>query len=303
MVVSRPALPIEDNVPVGIAYMLVTTLFFVTLDACAKYLIDSLPVQQVVWARFVFHMVFVAALLGPRFVHFARSSALKLQLVRSALMVITNALFFIGLQFAGLTTATAINFLGPIIVTVLAIPLLGESVGPRRWAGVIIGFLGAMVIIRPGTGVIGVAAIFFLGCAFTHACYQIITRMIRTVDHPYTTLIYTAVVGAVVLSCVVPFTWVQPTLTQWGVMAILGLCGAVGHYCLIKALQSAPAAAVVPISYSSLLWATLYSYFLFAELPDIWTILGAVIIAGSGLYIFYREQKLKRQTQKQGALA
>lgn len=300
MAVSRPALPLDDNVPLGIAYMLMTTLFFVTLDASAKYLIEGdLPVEQVVWARFVFHMVFVSLLLGPRLIRFASSNALGLQLGRSALMVITNALFFAGLQFAGLTTATAITFMGPIMVTILAIPLLGESVGLRRWAGVIIGFLGAMVIIRPGTGVIGVAALFFLGCAFTHACYQIMTRKIRTIDDPMTTLIYTAVVGVVALSFIVPFTWVAPTPLQWGLMAVVGLCGAVGHFGLIKALQAAPAAAVVPFSYTSLVWAALYSYALFAELPDFWTVAGAAIIAASGLYIFYREQQLKRAAASQ----
>lgn len=295
MAVSRPALPVEDNVPLGIAYMLLTTLFFVTLDATAKYLMDTLPVAQVVWSRFAFHMIFVSILLGPRLLTYVRSNALGLQLVRSALMVVTNGLFFIGLQFAGLTTATAILFLGPIIVTILAIPLLGETVGLRRWAGVVLGFIGAMIIIRPGTGIIGFAAIFFLGCATTHACYQIMTRKIRAVDDPYTTLIYTAVVGAVVMSFVMPFQWVAPSLMDWGLMAVLGACGAVGHFCLIKALQAAPAAAVVPFSYTSLLWAAIYGYFLFAELPDLWTLVGAAVIAASGLYIFYREQQLKRR--------
>ena len=301
MAVSRPALPLEDNVPFGIVYMLLTTLFFVTLDATAKYLMDALPVAQVVWSRFTFHMIFVSVLLGPRLATYIRSSTLKLQLVRSALMVSTNALFFIGLQFAALTTATAIIFLGPVFVTVLAIPLLGESVGVRRWAGVAFGFIGAMIIIRPGSGVLDFAAIFFLGAAVTHACYQIITRKIRSADHPFTTLIYTAVVGAVVTSCIVPFQWVTPSVGQLGLMALLGACGAVGHYFLIKSLQAAPAAAVVPFSYTSLVWATLYGYFLFAELPDAWTVVGAAVIAGSGLYIFYREQQLKRREAAQAA--
>lgn len=295
MSVSRPALPLEDNVPLGIAYMLATTLFFVTLDAAAKYLMDDLPVVQVVWSRFIFHMVLVSAMLGPRLATYVRSNAPRLQLVRSALMVMTNSLFFIGLQFAPLTTATSIVFLGPILVTILAIPLLGETVGVRRWAGVAFGFAGAMIIIRPGSGVIGLAALFFLGTALSHACYQIMTRKIRSVDHPFTTLIYTAVVGAVAASVVVPFEWVRPSLGQWGLMVMLGGCGAVGHFCLIKALQAAPAAAVVPFSYASLLWAALYGYFLFADLPDMWTLVGAAVIAASGLYIFYREQQLKRR--------
>lgn len=295
MAVSRPALPLDDNVPLGIAYMLLTTLFFVTLDASAKYLMDTLPVAQVVWARFVFHLVFITVLLGPRLARYIRSNTLKMQLVRSALMLATNGLFFAGLQFASLTTATSITFLGPIIVTILSIPLLGEAVGLRRWIGVVFGFAGAMIIIRPGSGVMDLAGVFFLATAFSHACYQIITRKIRTIDHPYTTVFYTAIAGAVVMSAIVPFQWVTPSLEQWAIMAALGACGAIGHFFLIKSLQAAPAAAVVPFSYASLVWAALYGFFLFADLPDLWTVTGAAIIAASGLYIFYREQQLKRR--------
>lgn len=295
MAVSRPALPVDDNVTLGIVYMLLTTLFFVSLDASAKYLLQSLPVPQVVWARFVFHLVIVSALLGPRLARFVRSGTIRLQLVRGVLMLVTNGMFFLGLQFASLTTATSITFLGPIIVTILSIPLLGETVGLRRWAGVVCGFIGAMIIIRPGSGLLDIAGIFFLGTAFSHACYQIITRKIRTIDHPYTTVFYTAVPGALIMSMWMPFVWVEPNLQQWGIMALLGACGAIGHFFLIKSLQAAPAAAVVPFSYASLIWATLYGYTLFGDLPDLWTIVGAAIIASSGLYIFYREQQLKRR--------
>ena len=301
MAVSRPATPLDDNVPVGIAWMVVTTFFFVALDACAKHLMADLPVAQVVWARFAFHLIIMSVLLAPRLAPTVRSDAPGLQLLRSGLMLATNGLFFLGLQFSELTVATSIMFLGPIMVTILSVPLLGETVGLRRWTGVILGFAGAMIIIRPGTGFVDIAAVFFLSAAFTHACYQIITRKLRTVDGPMTTLFYTAVVGALVMSAAMPFQWVPPTSAQWAVMATLGACGAVGHFCLIKSLQAAPASAVVPVSYASLLWATLFGFTLFDEWPDLWTVVGAAIIAASGLYIFYREQQLKRRAAAQMA--
>jgi drug/metabolite transporter (DMT)-like permease len=295
MVVSRPATPLADNVPAGILYMVATTLFFVTLDTLAKVALQNYPVIMVVWARFTFHLIFMVAILSANLRHYVNSGALRLQLVRSALMLMTNFLFFMGLRTTPIATATSINFLGPIIVTLLSVPLLGESVGLRRWTGVIIGFLGALIIIRPGSGIIGPGALFLLGAATSHALYQIITRKIRAVDDPLTTLLYTAIVGCVVTSAIVPSQWVMPELVHWPILIGLGATGAIGHFFLIKALQAAPAAAVVPYSYLSLAWAIAYGFVLFAELPDFWTMIGAAIIAASGIYIFYREQKLKRQ--------
>lgn len=275
----------------GIFWMLVTMLLFVTLDAVAKILIETYPVAQVVWGRFTFHVLLLTLYLNRRLPAVLRTGRLGLQLLRSVLLLSTTILFFAGLLYNQLATASAIMFVGPLVVTALSMPLLKEHVGPRRWAGVFVGFTGALVIIRPGTDMVELAALLPLGAAFTYALYQIATRLLSHTDQGMTTLFYTALLGAAASTLVVPFFWITPDLEGWLLMAALGMLGGVGHFCMIRSLSLAPAATVVPFTYSSLIWATLYGFTLFGDLPDLWTVAGALIIAGSGLYIFHREQQ------------
>ena len=276
--------------------MLITMFFFVALDAIAKYLMQFYPVPQVIWGRFFFHTIFVLAailMMGSGIKDRIKSQKPKLQFWRSVFMFATNGMFFLAIQSVDLTTATTIMFLSPIIVTVLAIPMLGESVGLRRWIGVIIGFFGAMIIVRPGFIELDVAIIALLIAAVSHSIYQIFTRQVRVYDHPMTSLFYTGIVGAIVMSLAVPFQWQPPSIAHWPIFALLGVAGCLGHICLIRALRAAPASVVSPFSYTTLIWATGFSYFMFDELPDSWVYLGAAIIVSSGLYIFYREHKVK----------
>lgn len=290
LLVSRPA-PIEhEDVRAGIGWMLLTTLFFITLDAVGKYLVAYYPVLEVVWARFVFHMVFVLIVLARRMKIHAATRRPLLQLARSLLLLSCTLLFFFGVKLLPLADASAIMFISPILITVLAIPLLGEKVGPRRWAAVLVGFIGAMIIVRPGTGVMGTGAGLLLAAACCNALYQIITRKLRVADGPLTTLLYTALVGSVLTTLLVPSVWVTPQPAHWPLFALLGLLGGAGHFTLIKAFQRAPAAVVAPLSYTSLIWAVGFGYLLFGDLPDRWTVLGAVIIACGGLYILHRER-------------
>ena len=294
MLVSRPVKAVEDNVAAGIGWMLVTTFFFVSLDSLAKVMLQSYPLVEVVWARFLFHLLFVSAVMGRRFGSMVRSGKLSLQLVRSVLLFTTTLLFFAGVHLVPLAEASAIMFLTPILVTALSVPLLREAVGPRRWAGVAIGFCGALIIVRPASGFMELGALILLVAATTNASYQIITRQLRAIDSPLTTLFYSALPGAVVFSLAVPFFWVTPRLLDWGLFLAMGICGGLGHLCLIKAFRAAPAAVVAPVSYVSLIWAIGYGFVIFGDLPDLWTLVGAGIIAASGLYILHREQVRKR---------
>lgn len=277
----------------GILWMLLTMLLFVSLDSVAKALVQHYPVLQVVWARYFFHAVLLIALLAPRLPRIVRTRRLGLQVVRAMLLVMVSLMFFASLGYMKLVEASAIMFLSPILVTALSVPLLREKVGLRRWAGVAVGFIGALIIIRPGLGVMQWAALLVIGAAAANALYQISTRLLHNTDETLTTLFYTAVVGALVTSAIVPFVWVMPDLTGWALMALAGLIGGVSHFCLIRAFTLAPAPVVAPFSYSSLIWSTLFGFLFFAELPDLWTIVGALLIAGGGLYIFYREQRVK----------
>ncbi len=289
----------NDNIPAGIGLMLLTMFFFVTLDATAKYLMQFYSVAQVIWGRFFFHMILVLAVL------LSMKSGIKdkitskkpsLQIARSFLMLATNGLFFIGIQTVDLTTATTIMFLTPIVVTILSIPVLGERVGMRRWIGVIIGFVGAMIIVRPGMIELDMAILILVVATFTHAFYQIYTREIRVYDDPLTSLLYTGLIGSIVMSTVVPFQWQWPEIAHWPMFFLMGLMGCMGHFCLIRSLRIAPVSVVSPFSYTTLIWATGFSYILFDELPDYWVFVGATLIVASGLYILHREQQTKTKT-------
>jgi drug/metabolite transporter (DMT)-like permease len=285
----------SDNHLLGIVWMLATMFWFVTLDSTAKYLMQSYPVVQVIWARFFFHLLFVILLMGPQLVSRIKSHSLLLQGLRSLFMFTTTALFFVGISLLPLTTASTIMFMAPVIVTILSIPLLGEEVGVRRWIGIAIGFAGALVVMRPGTDSLQLSILVVLAAAVTHALYQVFTRKLGTRDSSMTSLFYTGVVGALVTTIVAPFYWQPVAAFDWLLFVFAGIAGGIGHLCLIRAFRHAPVSVVAPFSYSSLLWATAFGFVLFGDLPDVWTLSGAALIIGSGLYIFHREQALKRK--------
>jgi drug/metabolite transporter (DMT)-like permease len=281
----------QENVVAGIIWMLATMMWFIALDTVAKELLTraQLPLVQVVWARFFFH--FAIALAGLLIWRSHIVSKVPLwQIMRSALLFLTTVLFNAGLQTTPLATATAIMFLSPIILTGLSMPFLGEYVGPRRWFGVAVGFLGALIIIRPGTEGFNFGALFLLMAALVNSVYQLATRRVSHHDTPYASFFHTALAGALLSSFAVPFAWQPPEPMEWILLITMGVFGGVGHLFLIFAFDRAPAAVVAPFAYSALLWASIAGYAFFNEIPDFWTIFGAMIITASGLYIFHRER-------------
>jgi drug/metabolite transporter (DMT)-like permease len=281
---------------IGILWMLATMLCFITLDAIMKYLLEDLALIQVVWARFFFATVFAIAACGKRLPALVQSRAFGGQLLRSFLLMATTAAFATGIATTPLATGTTIMFLSPILITLLAIPLLGEQVGVRRWAGIVTGLIGAVIVTQPwktGVGSMDAGALFLLLAAFFNAMYQIMTRMLRA-DDPLTTLLFTAVAGAAASSCLVAFYWTQPTSGQWLLMIASGAMGGLGHLFLIRAFRHAPASVLAPFSYSALVWATLFGLVIWHDWPDAWTWTGAALIVASGLYIFHRESRQKQ---------
>jgi drug/metabolite transporter (DMT)-like permease len=277
--------------------MLGAVFLFASMDAGVKYLVKHYPVVQVVWARYFFHLVLLTAVFAKSLPVLVKTTNLKIQIVRSILLLATTALFFTGLRFVPLADMTAIMMVAPLIVTALSMPLLKEPVGPRRWLGVVVGFAGALIIIRPTSGVMQLAALLPLAAAASYALYQISTRHLSSSDPVLTTLLYSATSGAVLTSFLVPFYWTWPTPMGWALLLYTGFCGGFGHFALIKAFTSAPAAVITPFSYTSLIWATGWGFFVYGEFPDHWTIVGAAIIALSGLYVFFREQRVKAHQQ------
>lgn len=278
----------------GILWMVLATLVFGCVDATAKYLSQSYPVPEVLWARHVFHALIVAAWLRGRLPGLMATERLGLHLARSLLLLAASIFYFFGLSLVSLAEASAVFYMAPILVTALSMPLLRERVGPRRWAGVAAGFLGALIIIRPGTEMMQAAIFLPLAAAAVDSFYQIITRLLSRTDRVLTMMVYTPMVGALATSLAVPFFWTTPDLAGWVLMASLGLLGAAGHFALIKAFQAAPAATVAPFNYTSLIWATVLGFVLFGNLPDGFTVLGAAVIAASGLYILRRESLRRR---------
>lgn len=278
-----------DNARAGIIWMLLTMLMFVCMDTCAKILVQVYPTMQVVWARYFFQVVILLLVLAPRMATLVKTASLPFQLIRSIFLLGATLCFFTGLNTVPLAEASAIMYTAPLIVTALAPFILKEKVGIRRWASVLVGFVGALVIIRPGQSALGIGAIWMLGAAASYACYQLSTRALSYQDSPLTTLFYSALLGAIVMSAVVPFNFQMPDTMGWFLMFLAGVFGTVGHYCMIKAFTNAEASEIAPYTYSNLIWATIIGFVVFGTLPDIWTYVGAGIIIAAGLYIMHRE--------------
>ncbi|MEK9670878.1 MAG: DMT family transporter [Rhodospirillaceae bacterium] len=289
--VTRPEAHL--SIRTGVLWMVIAMFCFVTMDAMAKELVKTHSVVQVVWGRYFFQVVILAGVLAPRLRKFMMTDRLGLQLVRSILLLATTALYFSGLQFVPLAEASAIMMLSPLVVTALSAPILKEHVGVRRWSGVLIGFCGGLIIIRPGGDALQLAALLPLGAAMIYGFYQISTRFLSQSESVLTTLCYSALVGGILMSVWVPFHWSPLAPYEWGMLVGAGLAGCIGHFALIKSFTAAPAAAVAPFTYTNVIWAASYGILVFGEWPDHWTLIGAAVIAGSGLYIYRREQRVK----------
>ena len=274
--------------------------WFVSMDVMSKYMMQSYPVVQVMWARFFFHLCWVMVFMTIAGQIKIRSNRPHLQVIRSVLLLGVTFFFFQGINTVQIATASVIMFLAPILVVVLAIPILKEKVGIRRGISVLVGFVGALVVVRPGMIGFEPGMTFLLVAAFCHAFYLLATREVRDIDGPLVSLFYTGAFGAVVTSTIVPFYWVWPAATDWLLFVGIGFFGSVSHLCLIRAFSAAPASVVAPFTYSALLWSTSLGYLVFGDLPDRWVMLGAVLIVASGLYIFFREEALARQEESSG---
>ena len=287
---SAPA-PKANNSKRGLALMFAGMALFAATDALAKLLTETLPPVQIVWSRQCGLMLGVLILLALKGRALLKTNQPKLQIGRGVLAASSATLFIIGVSYVPLADAVAITFVAPFMVTVLGALILKEPVGLRRWIAVTIGFLGTLIVIRPGLGVIHPAAFLLIIAATAFAFRQILSRVLSGGDKTSTTFAYTAIVSWVILLVPLPFVWQTPSSSQEIVLLFaIAIMAAFGEALVIMALEATQAVVVAPVQYSLLLWGTLYGLLIFGQLPDGWTLLGALIIVATGLYTLNRER-------------
>jgi drug/metabolite transporter (DMT)-like permease len=283
-------MPRPDDPLRGIALSVGSTVLFSISDATSKVLSAHLPVVEIAWLRYVI-FVLMAGVLARR----ARSRAMwprspVLQVIRGICLVGSSLLFIFGLRRLPLAEASTISFVSPVLTTMLSVPLLGEHVGVRRWAAVAVGLAGVVVVMRPGPAGFQAASLFPLGSALCWALALVITRRMADTERPSTTVLWSACVGVAMLSPVLPFDARWPTPGQMGLAVLLGVLASAGQSIVVTAYRHAPASVLAPFSYAQLVWAGFAGWLVFGALPDRWTLVGAAIIAASGVYTAHRER-------------
>lgn len=281
----------------GVLALLGSVFCFTVMDAFGKHLTQQgYHPAQVVWVRMALNLLIVVAVLGPRLPRVARSAAPVLQIGRGVTQLASIGLFFTALQFIGLAEATAIMDINPVLITLGAALFLKERIGPRRIAGIGVALIGALIVIRPGAGVFQPAALLPLAGAICYAAGAIMTRLVRG-DGTATSILWSTGIATVGASIFAPFVW-QPVAAGdiWAFVA-LGLVGTVAQALLIKAFAMAEAGAIAPFGYTGLIWAPLWGWLFFGDMPDGWTIVGAATIVAAGIYVWAREaQTMRAQT-------
>ncbi|OWU68762.1 transporter [Marinibacterium profundimaris] len=279
----------------GITLIAMGFFAFAACDMQAKLLTAELPTFEVVWFRqlgLFMGVIVLLALRGPTTVLSSRRPGL--QIARGLTAAASASFFIFGVQYVPLADATAVSFIAPFVVTVLGALVLREPVGARRWGAVALGFLGMLIVIRPGLGVFHPGMLFVVCAAFCFATRQIMSRWLSGADPVLTTVAYTSITSSLVLSLSLPFVWETPEGWRvWGICAGLTLCAGVGEVLIIRALDIGQAVVLAPVQYSLILWSTFYGFVVFGDLPDHWTFLGCGIIIASGLYTVHRERLRK----------
>ena len=263
---------------------------FASMDATAKYLMKEIGPAQTIWARYTVQAILVTVLILPKINIYGKTKYPKLQFLRSVALMMATTLFFFAFSKLGLAEASAIFNISPVLITLGAFLFLREQIGPRRVIGILVSLLGALIIIRPGSGVFTVYALLPLGAAIFYSTYSLATRFVGTDESPWTSLFYSAIFGAICYSIYIVFHWNPMSSNALLLTIIIGLFGTAGHMCLIKALTLGEASLVAPFIYTNLLFTTIWGLVLFGNFPDFWTIAGALIIVAAGVYVWARDR-------------
>lgn len=275
----------------GIFLMIFAVAMFSCLDATAKYLTRTVATADVAWIRYATHVIYLSLFwrvwqdLTP-----FRTSKPILQIVRGFTLLGSTFFNFWAIQYLQLAQTSAISFAAPLVVTALAGPLLGEKVGVRRWGAVCVGFVGVLIVTRPGTGAMHWAALLSVCSMLCYAAYTIMTRRMHRTETPSAMIMLSGMVGAVALAPYAPSAIASVEGWLWILALLTGAFGVIGHGALVMAYKTSNASVLAPFAYTQIVWMILWGYLVFGDLPDTWTIVGTGVIAGSGLYILHRER-------------
>ncbi len=282
---SRPLL--------GVLLMCTACALFPVMNGVVKLLAASYEPQQIVWFRIVSHLVLVAAVFMPRMgLGLLRTRRIGTQFVSSVMMLLSTLFFFSAVKSIPVAEAISVTFVAPLAVVLLAWPLLGERITFFRLAAVVVGFAGVLIVIRPGSVVFQWASLLLLGSAICYAIYQILIRRLAGIDAPATSIFYSVLLGAIIMSIWLPFVWKMPTSwTDWALLCSLGVFGALGHYCVAKAMTYASANFVAPFNYTQMIGSVIVGYLMFAEVPDFYTWLGTAVVVGAGLMVGWQGRR------------
>lgn len=279
--------------------MAIGMFLFSAVDTGAKFLTDSLHPLQIVWTRQLGLLAGAIFLIATQGRAILVTTHPRLQLLRGAVAAGSASLFIFAITYVPLADAVAVSFVAPFMVTLMGALILREPVGIRRWAAVLLGFVGTLIVLRPGMGAIHPAAALVVLAAFLFAVRQIISRALSDTDRTGTTIVYTAIVGSAILTIPMLFVWKSPTPQEILLLVGIAVLAGVAEVFVIKALEVALAVVVAPMQYTLMIWGTFYGWLIFGQLPDGWTWLGAAIIIATGIYTLRREHLAARQKKRE----
>jgi drug/metabolite transporter (DMT)-like permease len=293
---SRRAPARVDHPFKGIALILLSTVFLGCSDVTAKYLSSTLSSIEITWIRFLtFALILVPAMVPASPFYAMRTARPGLHLMRGAVLLGSSLFFITGLRFLPIAEASATGFVAPLFVTALSIIFLNEKVGLRRWFATALGLVGVLIILRPGSSAFHPAAFFPVVSAACWAGTLILTRMMSGREAVITTMAYSSLTGLAILTAMVPFVWVTPSWQAIALGIFIGVASTAGQWIVVLAYRYGDASVLAPFSYTQLLWVSILGFFIFGEVPDVWTVTGAAFIVASGLYIAHRERVRRAQ--------
>lgn len=285
---GRSSTPERRHRPLlGMLFMLAACALFPVMNGIVKFLGEQYDPKQVVWFRITTHLVLVVLVFMPRMgTRLFHTRHIGSQAIVSVMMLLSTLCYFTAAKYVGVADAIAVSFVAPLAVVFLAWPLLGERITALRLGAVVLGFVGVLIVIRPGSSVFQPASLLLLGSALCYAIYQIYIRRLAGIDHPATSIFYSVLLGSVIMSCVVPFVWATPRSWQhWALFFSTGAMGALGHYCVARAMTYASANFIAPFNYTQMIGSVIVGYLMFSEVPDLYVWLGTALIVSAGLMV------------------